>query len=355
MASTHTLCVFTFACAIVSLYTLQPDIVPPHADFERELQDVFSKAKLEPRETVTTMSVSQCCRETLDCILSSCNCHHGEVLVSEIISCLATLERPHLCALTTTKDVVMAEIQRLCAIAVDARRNFRRSMAKEEKEVSHLRSSLEQADAAERLLHQPQTAAGLLDKALLDEEKVTMGIQSGFRVVNKQIVTARTTTKKVSLLRWTLTMLLWFLLVIILSTFSVLYGLGQSIPAKNSLGLDQALLNTMTGLAPLLLTIISGTLLPKLAQKMVTFQYGNHLSVHERCSHVVRLVLSGNIIIGFLVPLFVVIVVNEDCLKLWVEVWDACSDDSNFDEEYGKYRPSCFINCPSICRSELCC
>ena len=60
-----------------------------------------------------------------------------------------------------------------CAIVVDARRNFRRSMAKKEKEVSHLGSSLEQADAAERLLHQPQTAAGLLDKALLDEEKVT--------------------------------------------------------------------------------------------------------------------------------------------------------------------------------------
>ena len=153
-------------------------------------------------------------------------------------------------------------------------------------------------------------------------------------------------------------MVLWFSLVIILSTFSVLYGLGQSIPAENFLGLGQTLLNTMTGLAPLILTIISGTMLPILAQKMVSFQYGNHLSVHEKCSHVVRLVLPGNIIIGFLVPLFVVIVVNEDCLKLWVEMWDACtcacSDDSNFDEEYGKYRPGCFINCPPICGFELC-
>ena len=88
-----------------------------------------------------------------------------------------------------------------------------------------------------------------------------------------------------------LTMVLWFSLVIILSTFSVLYGLGQSIPAENFLGLGQTLLNTMTGLAPLILTIISGTMLPILAQKMVSFQYGNHLSVHEKCSHVVRLVL----------------------------------------------------------------
>ena len=252
---------------------------------------MFSKANLEPQETMTTMSVSQCCRETLDCILSSCNCHHGEVVVSEIISCLATLERPHLCASTTTKDVVMAEIQRLCAIAVYARCNFRRSMMKQEKEVSHLRSSLEQADAVERLLHQPQTAGGLLDKALLEEEKVAMEILSDYTDVNQQMGTARTATKKVSFLKWTLTMVLWFLLVIILSIFSVLYGLGQSIPAENSLDLDQALLNFMAAVAPAAPAIISGAVLPRLALKMVWFQYGNHLSVHERCSHVVRLVL----------------------------------------------------------------
>lgn len=44
--------------------------------------------------------------------------------------------------------------------------------------------------------------------------------------------------------------------------------------------------------------------------------YDNQLGAHERCSHVVRLIFLGNMVIGFIVPLVVVVLVNEDCFKL---------------------------------------
>ena len=44
--------------------------------------------------------------------------------------------------------------------------------------------------------------------------------------------------------------------------------------------------------------------------------YDNQLGAHERCSHVVRLIFLGNMVIGLIVPLVVVVLVNEDCFKL---------------------------------------
>lgn len=117
----YTLCVFVCACTLLHLYSLKPHNNAEMIDSElqEELYSLFSKALFQPQDTLTTITIATCCEETLDSILSYCDCQQGEVVISEIICCLAAS------AARLPRDAVLAEVELLCTLAVQTRRDYR--------------------------------------------------------------------------------------------------------------------------------------------------------------------------------------------------------------------------------------
>ena len=85
-----------------------------------------------------------------------------------------------------------------------------------------------------------------LDEARAEEQAVSDSFSSTPNAddgVNGQMATARTAAKEASIIRYSVAGIVWLVMLLFLSIFSFAYGLGQSIPEDNSLGLNQSLLN----------------------------------------------------------------------------------------------------------------
>ena len=92
-------------------------------------------------------------------------------------------------------------------------------------------------------------------------------------------------------------------------------GFALSVPSENTLGINAETLSVMAGLSPVVSVGISSFVLPAVARKWVRISYSAKMSTNAQLTKSCFLMTTANLMSNLLVPLAVMLVLDQDCLK----------------------------------------
>ncbi|CAK8989820.1 Leucine-rich repeat receptor-like protein kinase PXL1 (Protein PHLOEM INTERCALATED WITH XYLEM-LIKE 1) [Durusdinium trenchii] len=121
------------------------------------------------------------------------------------------------------------------------------------------------------------------------------------------------------LTRRSLAWLLWVGVVLpIFSLPSILFALAQSLPAQHSLALNESLLNLAYRTAPVVMVLIDMALAVK-----ISIKYSQAFGLQTY-----HLLMSFRLFSAWLLPVFITVLLDENCLSGWKWTWTVCQEDS---------------------------
>ncbi|CAK9108051.1 Uncharacterized protein SCF082_LOCUS50266 [Durusdinium trenchii] len=113
--------------------------------------------------------------------------------------------------------------------------------------------------------------------------------------------------------------LLWVCMVTFFSLPSVLYAFAQSLPAHNTSGLSDEMLNLFHGIAPALTVLIDMVLAVKISVKYSKLSGAN----------AEKLLMTFRLFSAWMLPLLITVVLDENCIGGWKWTWTACRAGSS--------------------------
>eukprot|EP00913_Durusdinium_trenchii_P032220 g30169.t1 len=112
--------------------------------------------------------------------------------------------------------------------------------------------------------------------------------------------------------------LLWFGVVTVFSLPSVLYAFANSLPAHNTSGINDAMLNFIHRTAPVLTVLIDMVLVVRISTK-----YSRLTGIKAD-----RLVMTFRLFAAWLLPLLITVILDENCISGWKWTWTVCQAES---------------------------
>ena len=121
--------------------------------------------------------------------------------------------------------------------------------------------------------------------------------------------------------------MVWIAIVLVLSVPTALYILSNSLPPDdNVLSLGPTLLIFFEkGAAPILYTI-SAWLVPRLARLVV-----KRITGEPNTKTAAQMMMLARLSTTLLIPFALILILDQQCFGLWLQLWSPCSDVGTFD------------------------
>jgi len=124
---------------------------------------------------------------------------------------------------------------------------------------------------------------------------------------------------------------LWLPATVTLSIPSSFYGLTQSLPPnENVMGIGSYLIDCSHYSIGIVVFVISGYIVPKLACKVVQYVCPNSAEV-AKAQISGRLMMAARLTLVVLSPSLTVLLTNQDCFAKWLLLWTPCADPVAFN------------------------
>jgi len=147
---------------------------------------------------------------------------------------------------------------------------------------------------------------------------------------------------------------LWLPVTGVLSIPSSFYGLTQSLPpGENVIGIGQTLIDVSHYSIGIVVFIISGYVVPKLARKMVQFACSRSPEA-TKAQISGRLMMAARLILVVLAPSFTVLLTNQGCFAKWLILWTPCEDALAFSTNVTISMPGTPLTLPITTHQEIC-
>merc|ERR1711871_386161 len=115
-----------------------------------------------------------------------------------------------------------------------------------------------------------------------------------------------------------------------LATFPAMFAMSRSLPEKNTLGLSKTLMDIFGTFNGLIMYGLTEVIIPKMAPWLLK-KMPNGEDEAARDTHITRLILFANNLIMIIIPALVTILLSEDCMRGWLNLWSTCEHSTNFD------------------------
>ena len=158
--------------------------------------------------------------------------------------------------------------------------------------------------------------------------------------------------EKVTYGQWLLAVTLFFPCLCLLSTFTIIDAISNSLPPDdNSVRLSSGLLTVSQLLVGPALYLIKAYALPAVANMALHIAVGSTDGLEL---HAIQFVVLARSFLTFVVPAAVAFLVSQNCMGYWHEMWMPCANASIFDESSIIREGGGIIVFPILYGSEIC-
>ena len=134
--------------------------------------------------------------------------------------------------------------------------------------------------------------------------------------------------QRLSVATWAVAALGFMSLAAACSVVPVVYVMGESLPSDNRVGVGTTILPAVQASIGILQSVSSSLFIPFVCRKLASFCKTDVNQWLNACN----LIQALRLLTSLVVPCLVTIILNQDCMGQWTQLWNPCRDGrSDFD------------------------